>query len=94
MLWLGENTTLVCDAVGNPVPNITYSVLGENASVVYSKTLGIESSSVTYVKMYTSRHLMEYSHQCLSMQLLLCWVSVVLNTFVSLGSLKEIVSYV
>ncbi|XP_066024470.1 hemicentin-1-like isoform X4 [Pocillopora verrucosa] len=53
VLWLGENTTLVCDAVGNPVPNITYSVLGENASVVYSKTLVIKSSSVTYVKMYT-----------------------------------------
>lgn len=53
VLWLGENTTLVCDAVGNPVPNMSYSVLGENASVVYSKTLVIKSSSVTYVKMYT-----------------------------------------
>ena len=53
MLWLGENTTLVCGAVGNPVPNMSYSVLGENASVVYSKTLVIKISSVTYVKMYT-----------------------------------------
>ena len=53
VVWVGENATLFCDAVGNPAPNITYSVVGENTTVGHGKTLVINSSSVPYVKVYT-----------------------------------------
>lgn len=53
VIWVGEPVTLFCNAIGNPVPNISYSAVGENGTVGNDKTLVINSSSVAYVKTYT-----------------------------------------
>ena len=74
-LRIGEKTTLSCDAVRKLVPNITFS--GENVTVVHSKKLVVNSSCITYFKIYTCTAFNEYRHQYLSLRLLLCWVSVV-----------------
>ena len=52
-IWVGQQTTLFCDAAGNPVPNITYTIVGENGTVGYNKTLVINSSVTASVKTYT-----------------------------------------
>lgn len=53
VVWVGEPMTLFCNATGNPAPNISYSVVGENGTVGNGKTLVINSSSVAYVNVYT-----------------------------------------
>ncbi|XP_078379803.1 hemicentin-1-like isoform X4 [Oculina patagonica] len=53
VVWVGEPVALFCNATGNPAPNISYSVVGENGTVGIAKTLVINSSSVAYVKVYT-----------------------------------------
>lgn len=53
VVWVGEPVTLVCNAAGNPAPNISYSVVGENGTIGNSTTLVIGSSNVAYVKIYT-----------------------------------------
>lgn len=55
VVWVGQQVTLFCNATGNPVPNITYSIVGENGTVGSGETLIINSSRTAYVKMYTCK---------------------------------------
>ena len=52
VVWVGQQVTLFCDVAGNPVPKIVYSIVGENGTVGFGKTLVINSSSTAYVKTY------------------------------------------
>ena len=52
VVWVGQQVTLFCNVTGNPVPNITYTIVGENDTVGYNKTLVINGSSTAYVKTY------------------------------------------
>ena len=53
VVWVGQQVTLFCDALGNPVPNITYSIFGDNGTVSFGRTLVIGASNIPYVKSYT-----------------------------------------
>ena len=53
VVWVGQQVTLFCNVTGNPVPNITYTIVGKNGTVGYDKTLVINASSTAYVKTYT-----------------------------------------
>lgn len=53
VVWVGEPVTLFFNATGNPAPNVSYSVVGENGTVGNGETLVVNSSSVAYVKIYT-----------------------------------------
>ncbi|XP_068685500.1 hemicentin-1-like [Montipora foliosa] len=53
VVWVGQQITLSCGAIGNPVPNITYSIVGDNGTVSSGRTLVIGASNISYVKSYT-----------------------------------------
>ncbi|XP_068686462.1 hemicentin-1-like isoform X2 [Montipora foliosa] len=53
VVWVGQQITLSCGAIGNPVPNITYSIVGDNGTVSFGRTLVIGASNISYVKSYT-----------------------------------------
>ena len=53
VVWVGQQVKLFCNVTGNPAPNITYTIVGENGTVGYDKTLVIKTCSTTFVKTYT-----------------------------------------
>ena len=52
VLWVDEAGILFCNATGNPAPNVSYTVVGENDTVGFSETLVINGSETTSVSTY------------------------------------------